>query len=148
MICENETGQIDLIFFHARDDYVSRMLPAGERRIVSGRVELRQGRPQMAHPDHIVRPDAPEEMPQIEPVYPLTAGLSQRPCAGPSKAQCNAFRARVSGLRQLSWNRRTGPILPPQWTRFIIPKTQKTCCLPHRHARDWHMMNCWRTSWH
>ncbi len=78
MICENETGQIDLIFFHARDDYVSRMLPAGERRIVSGRVELRQGRPQMAHPDHIVRPDAPEEMPQIEPVYPLTAGLSPK----------------------------------------------------------------------
>ena len=78
VICENETGQIDLIFFHARDDYVSRMLPAGERRIVSGRVELRQGRPQMAHPDHIVRPDAPEEMPQIEPVYPLTAGLSPK----------------------------------------------------------------------
>ena len=73
-----ETGQIDLIFFHARDDYVSRMLPAGERRIVSGRVELRQGRPQMAHPDHIVRPDAPEDMPQIEPVYPLTAGLSPK----------------------------------------------------------------------
>ena len=78
VICENETGQIDLIFFHARDDYVSRMLPAGERRIVSGRVELRKGRPQMAHPDHIVRPDAPEEMPQIEPVYPLTAGLSPK----------------------------------------------------------------------
>ncbi|MGC6496947.1 MAG: ATP-dependent DNA helicase RecG [Candidatus Puniceispirillaceae bacterium] len=78
VICENETGQIDLIFFHARDDYVSRMLPAGERRIVSGRVELRQGRPQMAHPDHIVRPDAPENMPQIEPVYPLTAGLSPK----------------------------------------------------------------------
>ena len=78
VICENETGQIDLIFFHARDDYVSRMLPAGERRIISGRVELRQGRPQMAHPDHIVRPDAPEEMPQIEPVYPLTAGLSPK----------------------------------------------------------------------
>ena len=78
VICENETGQIDLIFFHVRDDYVSRMLPAGERRIVSGRVELRQGRPQMAHPDHIVRPDAPGEMPQIEPVYPLTAGLSPK----------------------------------------------------------------------
>lgn len=78
VICENESGQLDLIFFHARDDYVSRMLPAGERRIVSGRVELRQGRPQMAHPDHIVRPDAPDEMPLIEPVYPLTAGLSPK----------------------------------------------------------------------
>ena len=37
-----------------------------------------QGRPQMAHPDHLVRPDAPGEIPQMEPVYPLTAGLSPK----------------------------------------------------------------------
>jgi ATP-dependent DNA helicase RecG len=88
VMCENETGQLDIIFFHARDDYVSRLLPAGERRIVSGRVELRQtggqkaggqkARPQMAHPDHVVRPEAADEMPTIEPVYPLTAGLSPK----------------------------------------------------------------------
>ena len=54
------------------------MLPAGERRIVSGRVEIRQGKPQMAHPDHIVRPEDRAEMPEIEPVYPLTAGLTPK----------------------------------------------------------------------
>ena len=45
------------------------MLPAGERRIVSGRVEIRQGKPQMAHPDHVVRPEDHAEMPEMEPVY-------------------------------------------------------------------------------
>jgi len=78
VIAENETGRLEIIFFHARDDYVSRMLPAGERRIVSGRVEIRQGKPQMAHPDHIVRPEDSTEMPELEPVYPLTAGLTPR----------------------------------------------------------------------
>ena len=45
VLTENESGRLDILFFHARDDYVARMLPAGERRIVSGRVEIRQGRP-------------------------------------------------------------------------------------------------------
>lgn len=78
VIAENETGRLDIIFFHARDDYVARLLPAGERRIVSGRVEVRQGRPQMAHPDHVVRPDDRQSMPELEPTYPLTAGLSPK----------------------------------------------------------------------
>ena len=79
VMAENETGSLDIIFFHARDDYVARALPAGERRIVSGRVDIRQGRVQMAHPDHIVDPDNKAEMPLIEPVYPLTAGLTPKP---------------------------------------------------------------------
>ena len=79
VITENETGRLDIIFFHARDDYVARALPAGERRIVSGRVEIRQARAQMAHPDHIVDPDNSAEMPLLEPVYPLTAGLTPKP---------------------------------------------------------------------
>ena len=79
VITENETGRLEIIFFHARDDYVARALPAGERRIVSGRVEIRQNRAQMAHPDHIVDPQNSGEMPVIEPVYPLTAGLTPKP---------------------------------------------------------------------
>ena len=79
VITENETGRLEIIFFHARDDYVARVLPAGERRIVSGRVEIRQDRAQMAHPDHIVDPQNSDEMPLIEPVYPLTAGLTPKP---------------------------------------------------------------------
>ena len=78
VITENETGRLEIIFFHARDDYVARALPAGERRIVSGRVEIRQDRAQMAHPDHIVDPNNSAEMPLIEPVYPLTAGLTPK----------------------------------------------------------------------
>ena len=78
VLTENESGKLDILFFHARDDYVAKMLPAGERRIVSGRVELRQGRTQMAHPDHIVRSDDRGSMPELEPTYPLTAGLTPK----------------------------------------------------------------------
>ena len=72
-----ETG-FQLVFFHARGDYLQRQLPPGEHRVVSGKVELFDGVAQMAHPDHILRPDEAASIPDFEPVYPLTAGLSQR----------------------------------------------------------------------
>ena len=78
VFCENETGALELIFFHAHDDFVAKQLPIGERRLVSGRVELFQGRVQMAHPDHILPPSQADKMPIFEPVYPLTAGLTTK----------------------------------------------------------------------
>jgi ATP-dependent DNA helicase RecG len=68
--------EFQLVFFHAREDWLRRQLPAGQRRVVSGRVELFDGLAQMVHPDHILRPGA--ELPAFEPVYPLTEGLTLR----------------------------------------------------------------------
>ena len=78
VFCQNDTGELELVFFHAHNDYIAKQLPIGERRIVSGRVELFQGRVQMAHPDHIVVPEHSASMPLLEPVYPLTAGLTPK----------------------------------------------------------------------
>ncbi|MEK9708804.1 MAG: ATP-dependent DNA helicase RecG [Alphaproteobacteria bacterium] len=78
VFCQNDTGELELVFFHAHNDYIAKQLPIGERRIVSGRVELFQGRVQMAHPDHIVVPKHSASMPLLEPVYPLTAGLTPK----------------------------------------------------------------------
>lgn len=76
IICSDETGYITLVFFHARPDYLQKVLPEGARRLVSGKVEDYKGERQMAHPDYIADPEKPGEMPEFEPVYPLTAGLS------------------------------------------------------------------------
>jgi ATP-dependent DNA helicase RecG len=74
--CEDDTGRIDLVFFHAEHKFIEKQLPAGEVRFVSGRIERYGDNLQMAHPDYIVSPEARDEMPLLEPVYPLTAGLS------------------------------------------------------------------------
>ena len=78
VFCQNETGELELVFFHAHSDYIAKQLPVGARRIVSGRVDLFQGRVQMAHPDHIVAPENNDSMPLLEPIYPLTAGLTPK----------------------------------------------------------------------
>ena len=67
-----------LVFFHAREDWVQKNLPVGQRRLVSGKVEVFDGLAQMVHPDHILRTDESLKLPPFEPVYPLTAGISQK----------------------------------------------------------------------
>ena len=42
------------MFFHGDRDYLERMLPVGEARMISGKVEVFDGKRQMTHPDHIV----------------------------------------------------------------------------------------------
>ncbi|TIR66608.1 MAG: ATP-dependent DNA helicase RecG, partial [Mesorhizobium sp.] len=74
----DDTGEIALTFFHAHAAYLQKMLPEGERVVISGRMEWFNGRPTMVHPDHIAPLDEAEGLPLVEPVYPLTAGLSAK----------------------------------------------------------------------
>ncbi len=75
---EDAQADFQLIFFHARSDYLQRLLPVGARRVVSGRLELFDGMAQMVHPDHILPEDEAGDIPEIEPVYHLTAGVTQK----------------------------------------------------------------------
>lgn len=76
VVCSDESGKITLVFFHGHGDYLKKVLPEGEPRVVSGRVELFAKELQMTHPDHIGKLDEKEKLQSVEPVYPLTAGLS------------------------------------------------------------------------
>ncbi|WP_371223975.1 ATP-dependent DNA helicase RecG [Roseovarius sp. 2305UL8-3] len=78
VIVEDVATTFQLVFFHAREDYLKRILPTGARRVVSGKVELFDGMAQMVHPDHILEPHEAADIPEFEPVYPLTAGVTQK----------------------------------------------------------------------
>lgn len=76
--CSDDSGFLTLVFFHARAEYLQRLLPAGETRVVSGRVEHFAGEIQMAHPDHVVPVEEADAIRRVEPVYPMTAGLGSK----------------------------------------------------------------------
>ncbi|MCI5076445.1 ATP-dependent DNA helicase RecG [Oricola sp.] len=76
VFAHDETGEIALVFFHAKAAWLEKALPVGETVLVSGRVEWFNGRPNMVHPDHIVTEENAADLPMVEPVYPLTAGVS------------------------------------------------------------------------
>lgn len=74
----DDTGEMDLVFFHAHTSYLEKAIPVGEERYVSGTVEWFRSIPQMVHPDHVVTAEDFASMPLVEPVYPMTAGLSRK----------------------------------------------------------------------
>ena len=77
--CSDDTGIMDLVFFHANGEYLARNLPEGEIRVVSGKIEHYDGVAQMTHPDHIGTPDEIARLKSVEPVYPMTGGLTPKP---------------------------------------------------------------------
>ncbi|MBU6456961.1 MAG: ATP-dependent DNA helicase RecG [Bradyrhizobium sp.] len=72
----DDTGAVVLTFFRAKPDYVEKLLPVGEKRYVSGTLQIYDGTPQIVHPDRVVDEASFATLSGIDPVYPLTGGLA------------------------------------------------------------------------
>jgi ATP-dependent DNA helicase RecG len=81
VFAHDDTGDISLVFFRAQGGWVEKALPVGEERYVSGQVGFFNGEKQITHPDYIVEADKFATLPLVEPVYPLTNGLSSKALA-------------------------------------------------------------------
>ena len=71
------TGFVHLVWFGGSPQQIDRLLPRGEPRIVSGKVERFNGEVQIPHPD-VATLDKAGEIPAAEPTYPGTQGLTSR----------------------------------------------------------------------
>ena len=74
----DETGDMILTWFKAYPKTIQKLLPEGSRRLVSGKCEVFNAELQMTHPDYVVPLDKADELPRLETIYPLTAGLGQK----------------------------------------------------------------------
>ncbi|WP_170480471.1 ATP-dependent DNA helicase RecG [Ruegeria arenilitoris] len=88
---EDSQTKFQLVFFHARGEYLKKLLPQGSSRVVSGKMELFDGMAQMVHPDHVVAPVDADDLPEFEPVYHLTHGVTQK----------TAYKAAQSALKKV-----------------------------------------------
>src|SRR5947209_13621019 len=105
----DETGDVVLTFFRAKPGYVEKLLPVGEKRYVSGTLQMYDGIPQIVHPDRVLDEEAISKLSGIDPVYPLTEGL----------ALGSLRRAVAQALQKL-------PALP-EW---ISPEVMRRCHFP------------------
>jgi ATP-dependent DNA helicase RecG len=78
VVVTDGTGFAELVFFKFNRE---RQMPVGAKLLVSGKVEVFNGRRRISHPDHVVPADRPELLPAIDPVWPLTGGLWPRQVA-------------------------------------------------------------------
>ncbi|KJZ25217.1 ATP-dependent DNA helicase RecG [Tritonibacter mobilis] len=76
-VTDQET-EFQLVFFHGRSRYLTAQLPEGSRRVISGKLELFDGMAQMVHPDHMLPLEEAGDIPDFEPVYHLTHGITQK----------------------------------------------------------------------
>jgi ATP-dependent DNA helicase RecG len=81
VLVEDDTGDVELVFFLANSDWIKKRLPVGATRWISGKLELWDGRLQMVHPDRVMDAEELAKMPAVEPVYGLTDGLYPRTVA-------------------------------------------------------------------
>src|SRR6476660_1956036 len=105
----DDTADVVLTFFRAKPGYVEKLLPVGEKRYVSGTLQMYDGIPQIVHPDRVVDEAGFAKLSGIDPVYPLTEGL----------ALGSLRRAIVQALQKL-------PDLP-EW---ISPDVIRRCSFP------------------
>ena len=75
----DETGFVTLVFFQ-RGQGLEAAHPKGAKRIVSGRIERSEfdHALQIVHPDYLLPAERADEAPEIEAIYPATAGLPSR----------------------------------------------------------------------
>lgn len=105
--CVDDTGVVELTYFHVKGDWLTKLLPVGRVVVVSGKVEWFHDTPQIAHPDAVVPLEARDEIEAVEPVYPMTAGL-------PAKTLRKAVRAALELVPPLpewqdpAWHARQG----------------------------------------
>jgi ATP-dependent DNA helicase RecG len=79
VLVEDDAGAaLELVYFNADPTYLKRLLPVASKRLISGKLESYDGWLQMPHPDHVAPADkeGAATLPLHEPVYPLTAGLT------------------------------------------------------------------------
>ncbi|HEY3797103.1 MAG TPA: ATP-dependent DNA helicase RecG [Caulobacteraceae bacterium] len=76
----DDTGFITLVFFGGQSRRLAEAHPKDARRVVSGKVERSDfdGELQIVHPDYLWPAEREDEVPEVEAVYPATAGLPSR----------------------------------------------------------------------
>ncbi|MGI9364563.1 MAG: ATP-dependent DNA helicase RecG [Rhizobiaceae bacterium] len=72
----DDSGEMAVVYFRGQSRWLENQYPVGETRFVSGKVEWFNGRATMVHPDYAVSEDNMGDLPLVEPVYPLVAGVS------------------------------------------------------------------------
>ena len=124
-----------LVFFHARADYLRKSLPTGQRRVVSGKVEIFDGVAQMVHPDHMLRPDQADSIPAFEPVYPLVSGLTQKTLMKASQAALDLARPLAEWIEPSLKAERKWPDWKPALERAHRPQSLVDLS-PHAKHRE------------
>ncbi len=78
VICNDDTGSLEIVFFNSREGYIKNVLPLGKRVVVSGKIGFFRNKYQITNPDYITSIDNVDYVKKSIPKYSLTEGLTEK----------------------------------------------------------------------
>ncbi len=78
IVCEDEVGKIDIVFFNSREGYIKKVLPLNNWVIISGKINFYKRKYQITNPEYITTLDKLNYVGQNIPKYSLTEGLNEK----------------------------------------------------------------------
>ena len=78
VICEDDFGKIDVVFFNSRENYIRAVLPLNKWVLLSGKVNYYKKNYQITNPDYITSIDKIDYIKKKIPKYSLTEGLNEK----------------------------------------------------------------------
>ena len=74
VLCEDDTGKLDCVFFNSYDGYIKKILPINSEITISGKISYYKNRYQITNPTNLSSDE--NSIKKVSPVYSLTDGLT------------------------------------------------------------------------
>jgi ATP-dependent DNA helicase RecG len=78
IICEDETGKIDIVYFNSREGYLRKIFPINEWVIISGKINYFNKKYQITNPDYVTSIEKQDYVVKNIPKYNLTKGINEK----------------------------------------------------------------------
>jgi len=78
IICEDETGKIDIIYFNSREGYLRKLFPINNWVVISGKVNYFNKSYQITNPAYVTTLDNQDYVTKSIPKYNLTKGINEK----------------------------------------------------------------------
>ena len=78
IICEDETGKIDIVYFNSREGYLRKTFPVDKWIVVSGKINYFNKKYQITNPDYVTNIENQSYVIKNIPKYNLTKGINEK----------------------------------------------------------------------
>ena len=78
ILCEDDTGKINIVYFNSREGYLRKLFPLNEWVIISGKVNYFNKNYQITNPDYVTTLDNKEYVVKNIPKYNLSKGINEK----------------------------------------------------------------------
>jgi len=78
IICEDDSGKIDIVYFNSREGYLRKLYPINEWVIISGKINYFNKKYQITNPDYVTTLDNKDYVVKNIPKYNLTKGINEK----------------------------------------------------------------------